>query len=236
MKADVFDLNNKKVREIELPREVFEVEWNPELVRQVWYVEQSNAYRQTAKTKDRSEVRGGGRKPWRQKGTGRARHGSIRSPIWVGGGVAFGPTLEKNRQRRINKKMKRKAILALLSQKLRDEEIKFVDSFKLETPKTKFLAAALKLLLPEKFSSALLVYKSPQDKSITNLVRNIPKVRALSAPNLNVRTLLNHKYLLISADSLAELEMFYQKLNRQAEKTATEKADPKTKAEAVTEK
>ncbi|MFH0712566.1 MAG: 50S ribosomal protein L4, partial [Candidatus Jorgensenbacteria bacterium] len=117
MKAEVYNKENKKVDTIELSDRVFGAKWNPALVHQVLVSESANRRKPYASTKDRSEVRGGGRKPWAQKGLGRARHGSIRSPIWVGGGVTHGPRPEKDYGKKINKKMKRTAIYSVLSKK-----------------------------------------------------------------------------------------------------------------------
>src|SRR3990167_1698184 len=122
MKTDVYNLEGKKVETLDLPESVFGLKWNSNLIHQVVESTRSSRRRGTAKTKDRSEVSGGGKKPWRQKGTGRARHGSIRSPIWVGGGVAHGPLSEKNYSRKINKKAKKKALFMVLARKNADGE------------------------------------------------------------------------------------------------------------------
>ena len=137
MKTQIFDTKGKQVKEIELPTEVFEVNWNGDLVHQVVTSLMSTARPNVAHAKDRSEVAGGGRKPWRQKGTGRARHGSIRSPLWRGGGVTFGPRNDKNYDRKVNKRIKAKALAMILSKKMKDGEVLFVDSIKIDEPKTK---------------------------------------------------------------------------------------------------
>src|SRR5512146_309454 len=127
----------EKKAEIALNPAVWQVAYNADLVAQVLYIQQSNARLGTAKAKTRAEVRGGGIKPWKQKGTGRARHGSIRSPLWVGGGVAHGPRNDKNFDRKINKKMKAKALYTILSKKFADGEVLFIDSISIDKPKTK---------------------------------------------------------------------------------------------------
>jgi len=127
MKVDIQNQKGEKVGTMELPKEIFEVEASPSLLHQAVVAQMSNMRTNIAHTKDRSEVRGGGRKPWRQKGTGRARHGSRRSPIWVGGGVTFGPTKYRNFTKKINIKMKQKAILAALSGKAKDSELVILD-------------------------------------------------------------------------------------------------------------
>ena len=136
MKADTYNAQGKKVGEITLPENVFGVAWNDALMHQVVTSMQSNARTSVAHTKDRGDVRGGGKKPWRQKGTGRSRHGSIRSPIWKGGGVTHGPRAEKNYEKTIPKKMRAKALMMALSKKFEDGEVIFVDSFGIDAPKT----------------------------------------------------------------------------------------------------
>src|ERR1700722_697653 len=143
MNADVYNLENQKVGTLELPEDVFGARWNAALVKQVLEAQLANRREPWAHTKTRGEVRGGGRKPWRQKGTGKARHGSTRSPIWVGGGVAHGPRNDRDYSQKVNKKMKRAALFAALSRKTKDGELKVFDTFALEAPKTKVLASAL---------------------------------------------------------------------------------------------
>ena len=137
MNAKVFSKEGKETGSVTLPEAVFGVAWNPDLVHEVVVGMASNARTNSAHTKDRSEVRGGGRKPWKQKGTGRARHGSRRSPIWTGGGVTFGPRNERNYLLKINKKVRTKALASVLSKKLVDQEVIFVDSLSMDEPKTK---------------------------------------------------------------------------------------------------
>src|SRR3989344_1678996 len=120
METNIYNQEGKEVGKVSLPTAVFGVKWNPDLVHQAVVAMEANARTPVAHTKSRADVRGGGRKPWKQKGTGRARHGSTRSPIWVGGGVAHGPTNEKIFAKKINKKMRTKALYTVLSQKLRD--------------------------------------------------------------------------------------------------------------------
>ncbi|MCL5782115.1 MAG: 50S ribosomal protein L4, partial [Patescibacteria group bacterium] len=125
MEATIYNQSGKTSGKITLPEEVFGLSWNADLVHEVVRLMNSNARPNVAHAKTRGEVRGGGKKPWRQKGTGRARHGSTRSPIWVGGGVAHGPRNEKNYSRKINKQAKRKALFTILSKKFKDGEIMF---------------------------------------------------------------------------------------------------------------
>src|SRR6056297_2598122 len=136
VKAKLYNLQGENKGEVDLNSEIFEVEVNEILVHQAVVAQRGSGRIKIAKTKTRDEVRGGGAKPWRQKGTGRARHGSIRSPIWRGGGVTHGPRTERNWYRKINKKMRDKALKIVLSQKLRDGEIIFVDQLAFDEPKT----------------------------------------------------------------------------------------------------
>src|SRR6202161_3452071 len=129
MKTDIYNIEGKKAGSVELPESVFGVAWNDSLMHQVVTSMQDNARTNVAHTKNRGDVRGGGKKPWAQKGTGRARHGSIRSPIWCGGGVTHGPRNEKDFSRAIPKKMRAKALYIALSRKLRDGQIIFIESF-----------------------------------------------------------------------------------------------------------
>jgi len=137
MLVNAYNQKGEEIGKTELPKEIFEVGLNSDLVYQVVLSQTANRRQVLAKTKDRSEVRGGGRKPWRQKGTGRARHGSIRSPIWKGGGVTFGPTTEKVFKKIIPKKMRRKALFMVLSAKAKENLILVLDKLEIEKPKTK---------------------------------------------------------------------------------------------------
>lgn len=195
-------LNNKgeKVKEITLPKEVFEIPWNSDLVHQVVRSHMANRRVAIAHTKGRGDVRGGGKKPWRQKGTGRARHGSRRSPLWVGGGVTFGPTSERNFKQKINKKMNRKALLAVMSRKAKDREVLVLDALSLKTTKTKEMASLLKQL-PLPRLNALVAIPS-HDPHVERASRNIPRVTVMSASQLSVLDLLNHKYFIFPEASL----------------------------------
>src|SRR5271167_3601336 len=147
MNADVYNLQNQKVGAMELPAAVFGARWNSVLVKQVLEAQSANKRSPWAHTKDRSEVRGGGKKPWAQKGTGRARHGSTRSPIWIGGGKAHGPRNDRDYSQKVNKKMKRTALFSVLSRKAKDGEVKVFESLMIEAPKTKVLASTLNTIL-----------------------------------------------------------------------------------------
>lgn len=195
-------LNQKKeeVGEVELPKEIFGVPMNSDLLHQVVVSQMANRRRKIAKTKDRSEVRGGGRKPWRQKGTGRARAGSIRSPIWRGGGVTFGPRTEKVFKKIIPKKMRRKALFMVLSAKAKEKLLLVLDSLKVEKPKTKVMAEILNKLFLKKGSG--LVVLSKKDDNIIKAMRNIPKVDTMLATDLNALDLLSYKYVVMPKEAV----------------------------------
>lgn len=205
MLLDVYNQEGEKISQTKLPKDIFEVGINADLIWQVLLSQMANKRAPIAHVKDRSEVSGGGRKPWRQKGTGRARHGSIRSPIWRGGGIAFGPTKEKVLRKRIPKKMKRKALFMVFSGKAKEGLIVILDSIKLEKPKTKIIVNIIKNLRKkidnfEKGSTLLLISK--KDEKIIKAGRNIPKFKTIEARNANVLDLLSFKYLLIPKESI----------------------------------
>ncbi len=146
IKYDFYAQDGKPLGQLELKADIFAVQPNPTLIHQAVITQLANARKVIAHTKDRSEVSGGGRKPWRQKGTGRARHGSIRSPLWIGGGVTFGPTKERNFSQKINKKMKRKAIFMALTDRLQNNQLIILDKLELKESKTKEFVELVKNL------------------------------------------------------------------------------------------
>src|SRR5579864_1344910 len=201
MQTDLYNLQNEKIGTIDLPDTIFGARWNASLVKQVLEAQLNNRRQPWAHTKTRGEVRGGGIKPWRQKGTGRARHGSIRSPLWVGGGVSHGPRNDRDYSQKINKKMKRAALFAVLSRKTKDGEVKVFENLALEAPKTKMLASALNHLLnmqkrSKKFD-VLLVANGNESKSLFRASSNLQKAKAIDAASLNVYDILNHKNLFL---------------------------------------
>ena len=201
----VYNQKGKESEKISLPENIFSLPWNADLVHQVVVSMQSNARKSVAHVKDRSEVRGGGIKPWKQKGTGRARHGSIRSPLWVGGGVTHGPNKDKDYSKKINKKMKTKALYTVLSKKLKDCEILFVDSLSFGEPKTKEARGILEGLskikgyegvLKKKNNAALIL--SPENSApLKRSFNNIGNVKVEEARNVNPVAALTYKYLII---------------------------------------
>jgi len=201
MKELVYNQKGEKVGQVELTESVFGLPMNEDLLHQVVVAQQANARKIIAHTKDRSEVRGGGRKPWRQKGTGRARHGSIRSPIWRGGGITFGPTKERNFKQKINKKMGRKALLVSLSSRCRDKEMIILDKIELPEAKTKHLVKIiedLKTKLKKKLDKGFLLVVSEIGQDISRAIRNIPKTKAVRADNLNALGVLSAPYLVMT--------------------------------------
>ena len=213
MEATIYDTKGKSAGKVKLPEDIFGLKWNADLVHQVATSLATNKRKPLAHTKTRGEVRGGGKKPWQQKGLGRARHGSTRSPIWVGGGVAHGPRNEKNFARKVGKVMKDKAFYTILSRKWQDGEVLFVDT--LDTKKTKEAVLALKnlsqvkgfeRLLTKKKNSAILALAS-KNLSAEKSMRNLGNVEAMDVRNLNPLALLNYKYLVIEdpTESFAKL-------------------------------
>jgi large subunit ribosomal protein L4 len=205
MEATIYNQKGKKAGSVKLPEKVFALPWNSDLVHQVVVSMRSNMRTSIAHSKDRSDVRGGGRKPWRQKGTGRARHGSRRSPIWKGGGVTHGPRKEKNYEKKINKKMKAKALYTILSRKFKDGEIIFVDDLKIAKPQTKEAKEILNSfskvkgyeeILSKRNNSALFSL-SEKDKNVELSFKNFGNIEIDQVKNLNPSAILNYKYLLI---------------------------------------
>jgi len=204
MKIAVYNQEGKEAGEMTLPKEIFEVPMNLDLVHQVAVSQMSNMRQGSAHTKNRGEVRGGGRKPWRQKGTGRARHGSIRSPIWKGGGVSGGPRNDRNFEREIPKKMRKKALFMVLSQKAKSNLLVILEKLEMEKPKTKVIVDLIKKL-PANSSSRLVLY-SDGNNNIHLASRNIKRTAVLAARNLNLVDLLNYKYLQTTKDGIKEIE------------------------------
>lgn len=207
--AKLYNQEGEEAGVLDLPEDVFGVSANPDLIHQALVAQLANARVAIAHTKDRSEVSGGGRKPWRQKGTGRARHGSSRSPLWIGGGVTFGPRKNRNYSKSLPKKMKQKAILGVLGGKFRDEEIIFLDKLILEKPKTKAAGLILNKLLSALQSSGRsshLFLVDSKNKGIWRSFRNLAGTKIIPPSNLNVRDLLTFRYVFLPQESIKELK------------------------------
>ncbi len=213
METTVFTQDGKASGKVTLPESVFGVKWNPDLVHEVVISMQSNARGGNAHTKDRGEVRGGGKKPWRQKGTGRARHGSRRSPIWVGGGVTHGPRNEKDYTKKINKKVRAKALASTLSKKLADDEVIFVDALSFDAPKTAEAKQVVSALakgskhedLVTKRKNAALVVLAERNEAAEKSFRNFGNMLIAQAKDVNPVDLLTYKYVVV-ADPTKSLE------------------------------
>ena len=213
MTTDLYNLKNERVGTVELPERIFKIKWNPDLVHQALRTQLSNRRTKSADTKDRAEVRGGGKKPWKQKGTGRARHGSIRSPIWKGGGVTHGPIKERDYGLKINKKMRQLAIFSALSKRLKDGEIKVIESLDIQEPKTKSASKLLSGFFGKKSRLNALLVPKESNKNIYNAVRNIEGIHSLSPKSLNIYDLLKYKIILIDKDAVEVINKHYRETN-----------------------
>lgn len=213
IESPIYNQEGEKIGMIELPANIFGLKWNADLVHQVITSQAANLRQPVAHVKSRGEVRGGGRKPWRQKGTGRARHGSIRSPLWKGGGVTHGPTKVRSFKKKINKKMAARALATVLSAKAREREILVVEDLKFSQPKTK---AAAKVF--ENFSriksfaditakpNRVLLALAAKDESTIRASRNLPYADVEEVRNITVLDVLNRKYLVIPKEAVTVLE------------------------------
>ena len=216
MKVDIYTMEGKVKKTLEVPENIFGAKWNADLVSQVLYSQASNRRAGTAHTKNRSEVSGGGKKPWAQKGSGRARHGSSRSPIWRHGGVTFGPRNEKNYKKTIPRAMKVAALFSLLSAKVKAGKVLFVDTIPTQSGKTKDADMAMKgLTTIEGFKT--LCYKKPNNVYLTvskgetttkNAFRNLPYMTLHAMEDLNPLDIANTRYLVITnpEETIAYLE------------------------------
>jgi large subunit ribosomal protein L4 len=209
LKAKVYNMKGEVVGEENLDPDLFGVEVKVGLIHQAVLAQMANRRQILAHTKNRGEVRGGGIKPWRQKGTGRARQGSIRSPLWVGGGVVFGPTKNRNFKQKINKKMKRKALLMCLSDRARDEKIVIIDKLEMDGFKTKKFLEIINNL-PNKEKKTLLVLVG-NDKKIVKSAANLPYMKTIEARGLNTADVLNYDYLMMPVESLRAMEKVLKK-------------------------
>lgn len=196
MKAQVYDIKHKESGSVELQDAVFGYAWKPVLVHQVVTSHLANLRTETAHAKTRGEVRGGGRKPWRQKGTGRARHGSRRSPIWVGGGVTFGPRNDRDFSKKINKKMKKGALYSALSQKLSDGEVLFVDSFGINSKKTKDAESFLRSFFGDKRPKSVLLVPENIHDDMFLATRNIQRLSVIRPEFLTAYDCASHEVVL----------------------------------------
>lgn len=206
MQAKVYKQDGSQGSAVTLPETVFGVAFKPDLVHQVVVAMQANERAGTAHTKDRSEVAGTGKKPWRQKGTGRARHGSRRSPIWAGGGVTFGPRNEKDHSKRTTKKMRARALASVLSRKYNDGELVVVEKLAFDAPRTAAAKAMIAALasatdqadLAGKKRNAALIVLGERDEHTEKSFRNFGNIGVVQAKDVNPLDLLTFKYVIVS--------------------------------------
>ena len=229
LKVKVYNQQGEKTAEKDLNPAIFDVKVKPAVVQQVVVALRANSRQNIASTKDRSDVRGGGKKPWRQKGTGRARHGSSRSPIWKGGGVTFGPTSDRNFSLKINKKVKRKVIFACLSDKVVNEKLVLLDKLELSKIKTKEFFTILqnlklrkksvkaepkkndvkktdKKVVKSKKEKSILIVIPKKDEKIIKSAKNIDRLKVTNAGSLNIVDILKYKYVLMPVESIKVIE------------------------------
>ncbi len=212
-KISVYDQQGKVLKEKNLSPKVFDISAKEALIHQAMVAQMGNERQVLAHTKDRSEVRGGGKKPWRQKGTGRARAGSSRSPIWIGGGVTFGPTKDRNFKKDINKKMKKKALLMVFSDKVKEKAMLVVDKLAIEEFKTKEfdkILISLEKNLKDFKRRSLLIIDDSKNQKLKHSARNLEGVKIINLENVNILDLLKHRYLLLTESAIDSLEKKYQ--------------------------
>lgn len=209
MTLETYNLKNEKVGTVEAPDSLFAAQWKPKLVEQVLLAQLANLRRPWAHAKGRGEVAGGGRKPWRQKGTGRARHGSIRSPLWRGGGKSHGPINTRDYSEKVNKKMKQGALACVLSKKLKAGEIKVFQSLKFDDAKTKTVATTLRALLEMSKNSKkydVLLVPDLENKMLTRAARNLTKAKVSSPASLNIYDLVNYTHVFVDEKAVKEFK------------------------------
>ncbi len=207
MKVDVFNITGKKTSTVELSDAIFNAPVNVDLMHQAYQRQMANARLGTVETKTRGQVAGGGKKPWRQKGTGRARQGSTRSAQWVGGGRIHTPHMRDFSQD-MPRKMRRAALRAALTTKLAESEMIFVEDFKLEQPKTQLMVKALSALVSDHKALILIADKGPDFANVITATKNIPNAKLLMAQYLNIRDLLTHPRVIVPLQALDVIESY----------------------------
>lgn len=214
LKIKVYNQAAEPVKDLELSANIFAVEASHELLHQAMVAQMANSRQVLAHTKDRSEVSGGGKKPWKQKGTGRARVGSSRSPIWIGGGVTFGPTKDRNFKKKINQKMKQKAMFMVLTDRVKNNALVVLDSLELAEFKTKkfneILSAIEKKVLNNDRRDILIINDAKDDK-VKYSGRNLAGTKIINLENVNLLDLLNYKNLLLTENAVAAFTKRYNK-------------------------
>lgn len=208
MKASIYNQEGKEIEKSEIESSIFDLELNDDLVHQVVVSQMSNRRQGSAHTKSRGDVSGGGKKPWRQKGTDRARHGSIRSPLWRGGGVTFGPKNIKDYKKIIPKEMKRKALFMALSAKAKDRELFVIDSLKVKDHKTKTVK---KIIDSFNFSGSILIVLPSYDKNIVLGSQNLVKVETMPAKNITALEILSFKNIVLTKEAISVIKEIFVK-------------------------
>lgn len=223
IKLNIYNQKAEQAGEIELSDKIFGVKAKEALLHQAMVAQMANERQVLAHTKTKSEVRGGGKKPWKQKGTGRARAGSSRSPIWIGGGVTFGPTKDRNFKKDINKKMKQKAMFMVLSDRVKSNNLIILDSLLMEEYKTKLFNDMLKNLEAKfalkdtkeqqkkaKIKRSVLVLNDKKDDKVKYSGRNLVGVEMSNLDNINILDLLKYKNIILTVDGVKKLEERYK--------------------------
>ncbi len=206
-KVNLYKKDGSQSGTLELPDSLFAVEIKPALVHEAIVAQDTNSRVRLANTKDKSEVAGGGKKPWRQKGTGRARHGSRRSPIWIGGGITFGPTVNRVFAKKINKKARKLAMAMVLTDKLAENWFIAVEDLSLPEAKTKALSE-IRTKLPGASDSALIV-TTVGEENIVQAASNLPKTETIGVGSLNVRDLVAARYVIASKAAIEKMKEIY---------------------------
>lgn len=209
MQVKVYTKAGKENGKLEVSEAVFGVKVKPALVHEVYVAQMNNQRESWASTKTRGDVRGGGKKPWAQKGTGRARHGSSRSPIWVGGGVTMGPKTDRNYKTKINKTTRRIATMMCLTGKVKNDDFFVIDKFDFAEPKTKAFAALLAALPTKKHS--FLVLTDGKDAGVLRQTKNLPKVLTVRAEDVSVMDLVKKQVVVASEAAVKRLEKLFVK-------------------------
>ena len=213
MKIDLYQQSGEKKGTVEASDAIFKVPVNDELIRLAVIRQLANARQASAHVKHRGEVRGGGKKPWRQKGTGRARVGSSRSPIWIGGGVTFGPTKGRNFSKGLNFKMKRQALRVALSDKVACKQMAILDELAMTEYKTKVFNALVDNLKSKVFTAdktSMLIIENMPEGMVKNSARNLPGVKLLGIDNIKLVDVLKYRHVVITKKAIAMIEERYK--------------------------
>jgi len=213
VKIKVYNQKAENVKELELSSKIFGVEGNSDLIHQAIVTQMGNEREVLAHTKTKAEVRGGGKKPWKQKGTGRARAGSSRSPLWIGGGIIFGPRKDRNFSKKLNKKMKQKALLMAISDKVNNEVMVVLDKFDLAEIKTKAfdkIISALEKNVLKTNRRNMLIVNDGKDETVIRSGRNLKGIEIINLDNINILDVLKYKNLLLTEDVIKKIEERYK--------------------------